>query len=328
MVAKRLRAVAVLVLVVGSGNTSHAQRRIGGGGIGPGSTAPGDILRGEGIYLNGLGNYELNSARGRSIDNDTAIKWNQYVYESIKEHNRLAIEHLAREKERKLEAYRDIRKRIRDNPTVVDLRQGDALNVVLEELSNPKISPSSFRSARVSLDGGTIQNIPFQYPRLNGVISMRTLAVRDGWPLPMRSETFARERKAYTKAVETVLEQDLEGKLMPESVKAVQATVEALKAKVDELIPKTDRNFYLESRNFVKALDDASRLLEFPIVGDVLGGMEKYSGTTVAELLEFMRRYNLRFSPANPNSPTEMELYTKLYPLMRAQREQLNFKDE
>ncbi len=326
MDSKPLRAVAVLILVVfGRATTSHAQGRFGGG-IGPGSTAPGDILRGEGIYLNGLGNQQLKSAMGRSIDNDTAIKWNEYVYQSIKEHNRIAIEHLSREKERKLESYRDIRKRIRDNPTVVDLRQGDALNVVLEELSNPKISPSSFRSARVTLEGGSIQNIPFQYPRLAGVISMRQLAVRDGWPLAMRSETFAREKKAYIKAVETVLEQDLEGKLMPESVKAVQAAVAALKARVDELIPKADRTFYLDSRNFVKGLEDASRLLETPVVGEVLGGLEKYSGTSVADLLEFMRRYNLRFSPAN--SPTENDLYARLYPLMRLQRDQLGFKDE
>ena len=322
MIANRPRSVALLILVLCAARPAQAQR---GNGIGPGSTAPGDILRGEGIFLNGLGNYELNSARGRSIDNDTSMRWNQYVYDSIKEHNRIAIEKLARGKEKRLEGYRDIKKRMLENPTPVDLRQGDALNVVLEELSNPKISPSSFRSARVPIEGGSVQDIPFQYPRLAGVISMRTIAVRDGWPLPLRGEAFAPERKAYNRAVETVLEQDIDKKLQPESVKAVQAAVEGLRSKIELTIPQTDRNFLNQARSFVKGLDDSAKLLEFSVVGDVLGNLEKYSGTTVGDLVEFMKRHNLRFSPAN--SDVENDLYSRLYILLRKQRDELGFKE-
>ncbi len=51
----------------------------------PGSTAQGDILRGQGQFLKGAAWYEINAARAREIDAKTAIeqeRWNREVYES------------------------------------------------------------------------------------------------------------------------------------------------------------------------------------------------------------------------------------------------------
>src|SRR3954467_6430321 len=86
MVARRLRAIAAGLILVGWVGAAHAQR---GTYIGPGSTVQGDGLRGLGIFYDGAGRFELNSAQARSIDADTMMRWNQYVYESLKEHNRL-----------------------------------------------------------------------------------------------------------------------------------------------------------------------------------------------------------------------------------------------
>ena len=51
----------------------------------PGSTVQGDILRGTGVDSRGAAILYLNSAKARSIDADTAMRFNQYVYESLKE---------------------------------------------------------------------------------------------------------------------------------------------------------------------------------------------------------------------------------------------------
>ena len=55
-----------------------------------GSTSQGDILRGEGVAAMGFGQYNLATAMAASINTDTSIRWNQYVYLSIQEdlHNK------------------------------------------------------------------------------------------------------------------------------------------------------------------------------------------------------------------------------------------------
>jgi hypothetical protein len=306
---------AVLLTLLAPAVPASAQR---GGFVGAGSTPQGDILRGAGIYYDGLGRYNLNSAIGRSIDTDTMIRWNEYVYSSLKQMNREAAERLARERYRNKVNYEAIRQRIRDNPTRIDLMSGDALNFLLEEFSDPKVDPSAMRLSNVPLPGPTIRMIPFQYGQLGGVISMRILTVRDGWPLPLRGDDFALEREAYGKAVDVVLEQDLKNKLTLEAVKAVQQAVQRIKDKAMRTVPETDRISYAQVQSFLKDLAKEAELLQTPLVGDVLAGIEKYPGTTVADLLAFMQRYNLRFSPAG--SPAERELYQNLYPALIRQR--------
>src|SRR4051812_26183984 len=51
---------------------------------GPGSTPQGDFLRGEGIALWGAGQFNLNTAQANSINTDTWIRFNDYLYFSFK----------------------------------------------------------------------------------------------------------------------------------------------------------------------------------------------------------------------------------------------------
>jgi hypothetical protein len=62
-------------------------------------------------------------------------------------------------------------------------------------------------------------------------------------------------------------------------------------------------------------------MMRVPLVEAVIAEIETYPGTTVADLLDFMRRFNLRFSPAE--APSERQLYKALYGLLVRQRELL-----
>lgn len=53
-----------------------------------GGTAQGDIARGLGYFTMGAGIYNVDTAIARSINVDTMIRWNQYVYLSQKEATR------------------------------------------------------------------------------------------------------------------------------------------------------------------------------------------------------------------------------------------------
>src|SRR5207253_2378595 len=54
----------------------------GWGGWGEGATVPGSTAAGFGIFAQGLGAYNLESAQARAIDSDTLGRWNEYLFES------------------------------------------------------------------------------------------------------------------------------------------------------------------------------------------------------------------------------------------------------
>jgi hypothetical protein len=59
------------MIVVGVMTSTASAQRFGGGGLAPGSTVYGDGMRGEGVFLNGLGQYNLSTAMANStVDPD------------------------------------------------------------------------------------------------------------------------------------------------------------------------------------------------------------------------------------------------------------------
>jgi hypothetical protein len=318
-----MRSAAVVVMALLASGQGRARAQFGF--IGPGSTPQGDIMRGEGIlysglgnFYNGLGMFNLNSAMAESINVDTSMRLNEYIYQSRLEQIRRLNERVKARKENHLKQLAEIRKRLSESPNESDLMNGDALNILLEQLTDPRIPPSTLRYARVPLPGETIQMIPFQYATMGGVISMRQLTVRDGWPLALRGEDFALERRIYLRAVDRVLEEDLDGKLSLPAVNALQQAILGLQNKMEEKVPESDLEIYLQAKNFIKSLSESTRMLKSSVVERVLADIQKYPGTTVADLLEFMQRYNLQFSPATV--PAERDLYRALYQLLVRQR--------
>ena len=57
-----------------------------------------------------------------------------------------------------------------------------------------------------------------------------------------------------------------------------------------------------------------AKMLYSPKIEEILAELEDYGGTTLGELLAFMRAYNLRFAEAN--SFRQRRIYMKLYPLL------------
>lgn len=319
MIQTLLRACAFLALPAVAAGTATAQ----GLSVGPGSTVPGDILRGQAAMAVGAGIYTLNSAEARSIDANTAMALSQFTYNSMRQHNRDRQEKLARQLKHSIDVYKLKQSQLRDNPDYADLLRGDTLNIVLQDLWDPEIPPSDLRSVMVLLPVSSVHALPFQVARMGGVISRRTLTVDNGngWPVELKTAALDAQRKAYLQAVDTLLELNMEEKLTLDSIRAVQKAIDDLKAGVERTIPQTDR-FYIPAQGFLRELSEQARLVESGVVRNCLADIEKYHGTTVADLVEFMRWYNLRFAPAKEGSP-ERELYPELYEALVAQRDQL-----
>jgi hypothetical protein len=164
-------------------------------------TAPGDILRGEGSFLRGKGLYDLYSSQGRRIDAGTEImiqKWNAQVYASLMKERasrynyRKNLTNAQQEATKKRMAEKE--ERLRTNPTDDDIVNGDALNALLIDLSDPSIGPSAWRGKPVDLPGEiSIRSLFFRFsPSIgdsnrgalaNNLIAMERLDPSHGWPI-------------------------------------------------------------------------------------------------------------------------------------------------
>ncbi len=218
-------------------------------GMTPNSTIDGDaarlsayagLMNSQAAALGAMGSFNLNRAYADAIDNQTMMTWNEYYWACVDEECRRSRVARSERRKRLISLYNERRERITNRPEELDLLNGDALNMLLGQLSNPKIHPSSWRKKGESIPGETIQRCAFRYPSVGMTISLGRLTVRDGWPLALRDKAFAPERAAYHKAVETALEQNLEGKLTPETFRSLRKTVEALKVKLTATIPASE----------------------------------------------------------------------------------------
>jgi hypothetical protein len=293
-----------------------------GGGFGAGSTAIGDVARGQGLFLMGLGQYNLSTAMAGSINTDTWIRWNQYVYLSLEEDiHKKYLSRMARQ-QHTIDSRQKMLERLRTQPDQADLRSGDALNLILVQLLDPRISPSTYRRAVVPLTGDTIRKIPFHYAPRAATFSMERLTGKREWPLSLRGEEFAANRKAYEKAVDSAIEEDIEGKLSVRSVGKIETALSEFQARVDEVISATRKDDLVSAKAHLRKLEQVPRYLRENWVERAIAEIETYPGTSVGDLLQFMQKHNLRFGVAE--TPGENALYASLFASLSDQSAQVS----
>ena len=289
--------------------------------IAPGTTPAGDYLRGLGIAADGLGSYNWKTAIGESIQTDTAIRADQYVREVLRQ-ERVQFANHERAKQARFNAkFNAIRERIRERPEMRDIITGNALNDVMTQLNDPRISDSSFRlaPARVSIE--EIRRIPFALSEKGVTFSMRQLTFKGkgNWEVAFQDPSFALERKAYDRALDNALEHMI-GQEMPEAViNTYQAAVADLETKVKgKPWPDGDKR-RSEANDRLRAMRHITEVMKLKGTQGALAELDSYGGTTVNDLRLFMNRHKLRFGVAD--SGEERELYARLYESLVGVRE-------
>ena len=120
----------------------------------PATITEGDYLPGVGLAAYGMGVYKHQTFNAYPTNDDTVMRINEYLYACLMNENRMNAEHRDSMVQKNKENYDKVRQRIEQHPEARDVRKGDALNVILERLNNPKIQESSARSVNVATLGG------------------------------------------------------------------------------------------------------------------------------------------------------------------------------
>jgi hypothetical protein len=317
--------VLAFVLSAVPGTWARAQwgYPVGFGGFGWGGwggTVQGDIANGLGAFAAGAGAYTRQTAVANSINADTVMRWNQYLYESQMNANRSFYERQARKRENTINAANEIRSRLRDNPERADIHRGDALNVALDEINDPRAYPARMPAGKAKVGGDLIRNIPFQRASASITVSIDRLA-NGGPPAVLKKPEFEAEMAAV-KALGQELRKQIEEDTNPdpETTKKLLAAIGKAEAKAAEVLPRNsrDRN---EADRFLKALHGLIAMLDTPAINVILAGVENRPDATLGELIAFMRAFNLRFGVAS--TPQQRQIYDSLYPKLVALRDEI-----
>ncbi len=286
-----------------------------------GGTVQGDVARGLGYFNIGAGIYNHETAIAWSINTDTVIRWNEYVYLSQRQGTR---EYFARRNaaiSMDKNAYDALLKRIQDNPTTADVDSGDALNAVLHQLSDPRIHPSALRMVDSQISAKMIREIPFRNSVEAVTFSLSQLKASTQWPAVLFDPRFVSDRAKFETLVDEVRNDSTHGgQISPRTLSKMRVFTSRLKEKLMAL-PLEDKAENQEAVKFVKTLAALTSLLEKPDTGPVLEALTKMERTSVGNLLTFLRTFNLRLAPATTSR--QREVYRDLYPILDQTRDRI-----
>ena len=318
----KLAVIAWLGVLAGSAQAQYWGRYGGYGGYGGGQTVAGSAMQGMGVLAAGAGQYNVQTAQANAINANTAMQYNQYLYESKLEGERIYHERLARDKSREAKGSQAVAARLRDNPTEGDIARGDALNVVMNELTDPKLYEKAlYYAGRMKVGGEQIRDIPFNYASAAISISVHQLTQGGAPPILRTDPRFAEDRTALRAiAAELRKEGDETGIHKPETIQKAKDQILATKAKVEATLKKgtPDRT---AADKFIKALYGFMKMMETPAVDVLLAGVEKHPEASLGDLMKFMTTFNLRFGVAE--TPRQRAVYTQLYPMLAQVRTEL-----
>src|SRR5262249_41737517 len=150
----------------------------------------------------------------------TVMRVNQYMFLAQQEANQRQYARNARRIGRTTAAASETANRLRTNPDQGDIDRGDALNVLLDDLTTPGLlQSSSLRLAGSELDAALVSEIPFRNAAEAVTICLDQLIDPNRFPAFLRSSALASEREAFVAAVRDAKEQAREqGELSSDAV--------------------------------------------------------------------------------------------------------------
>ena len=210
--------------------------------------------------------------------------------------------------------------RLRNTPDQRDICMGDALNVAVDEIDNPRVYSRTLQKSKVKIGSSTIKNLPFRYAPGAITISIHRLS-NEPPPKGMMTAAFDSDRAALKSVGQQIRDElDTGDRPKPETINKARAAINAAEATAEKSLARNtrDRN---EVDRYLKALHGLIGMLETPALDVILSGVDKRPEATLGDLLTFMDSFNLRFGEAT--TPRQRSIYRELYPMLVALRDEV-----
>jgi hypothetical protein len=276
--------------------------------------------RGLGLYAMGAGIYNLDSAEARAINVNTNIYLNEYLYQCLLNKDRRLWRAKLRQQKATDDALQAHQDRLRNAPTNEDIQNGEALNVALTELTDPRYSYQVADVAKdIPIDGALLQQIPFRNASEAITFGLNELS-DDEPPALLKRPEFADLVRSYRSIIDDLDKQtDSSQAVDPETVRKLRKVLQDADKSIKGL-EGVDPEEKSQAERHVKTLLGLTYMLDGPSLDVYLADI-KGKATTLAKLLVFMQSFNLRFgSSDNPNQNMAM---SQLFQALSQAREEV-----
>lgn len=269
---------------------------------------------GMGNMAAGRGSYNLQTSEARATNVNTNMQLNEYMYQSIQQRDKALYAAQAKEAKDYTEALNQTQDRLRNNPTQEDIYKGDALNIALTELTDPRYYAHVEQfAAQMKIPGNLIKVLPFNDAANAVTFGIKQITSATPGPVMQKPE-FADLVAEYKKLGEELNQQaETTGDVKSETVQAFRAVIQRgcdrLRAATD--VPQAEKN---QVQMHLKALLGLSYMLDGPSLDVFLAELKGGEQIGLDRLFAFMRAFNLRFGQAT--NPNQREAFDTLYPML------------
>lgn len=230
------------------------------------------------------------------------------------------------EEVRRLNIERDLA-RARKQAPIGEILAGNSLNVLYAQLRSAHTK--GIRGPALPLNDELLEHINVTSEFGGNIGLIKTGKVN--WPMALREPIFAKYREKIDTALEDAVNRArINGKVDLVVMKDLDAARKGMEATLDKLSidqeskPGEDKlsfSQFIEARRYLDYLGDSLRALQDPNVAKYFNGTYRARGKTIGDLIDYMVREGLKFSPAMPGDEA---MYRSLYTLLSAYDEAMN----
>lgn len=299
--------------------SSHAQWGGWGGWGGWGASTPMQgIGYGMGAMAMGAGQYNVDSAMARSMNVDTNLRISQAMWQQQHYLNWTNMLRRERNSRNTVQSLENIKKRIHETPNDSDIRSGNALNAILEDVTDPKkVHPSQLKLSRIPLPPGLGKDLPLFYANQAVAFTIGDLLGEGEVPILLRSEVYAPYREAIKKALADVEAHSVDQSLSIDQINVLIKAIDSIDQAFQKHAKFGDPG-YQEARTRIASAKKMTKMLASPNFEEILATVEKAKQAnvepTVTDLIGFMKHFNLRFGAAKTERQAQamMTLFPKM----------------
>jgi hypothetical protein len=315
--------LGLCLIVSMTGREASAQWGYGGWGWGGwgAATPESAALQGAGYYAMGAGMYNLNTAQANQINAQTASMWNDYVAQVTHESARIHAMRVHNEFQKNQKLYDQWKDRLRTSPGKVEIEDGSALNIALDDLTNPRIGSSALRAAKAPVPANLIAEVPF----VNNAerVTLMLDQIRDAvkWPEVFEGQRWENDRKIFDETRAKMRQEAAEkGEVSPRTVREAENRINDLLSRV-QAQPLPDPNDQQDALKFLTTCQHLLDLMKKPDIQPAMIALRQVKDTTIGNLLGFMHAFNLRFGRAT--TLKEKQAYSQLFEIIDQTRDQI-----
>src|SRR5579885_733552 len=261
-----------------------------------------DVINAQGKFAVNIQQANVTREQYHQMQVDTRRRiYEEWKYE---QQDQKTLEQIRREAQQ--QAYA----RAVNNPTLIEVWDGDALNKILDHAI--KAQAKGMAGPTVKLDDDALAKVNFSFGTGGNIGLLRNSGQLE-WPAVLQERDFDHDRVDVQRLLKDAVDQVKRenGRVDAGTINRLTKVLGEMNSKLTARVGELPPDQYMEAKRYLNNLQAARQALSQPDVGALLNA--RPDAKTVGELVKYMAKNGLRFAPASPgNEGAYKALHTQL----------------